>query len=237
MSDPHDRSTAPATPSHSHDSGTSGDPRSAGITILVGAALIVAVIATHPIPHAHASGGIVEAIRQAAHASRVVHALAIVATCLLLIGFWGLAAALDLRRTVNRAGLVAFALGSLAMIAAALINGFAVVSIVELRGADEPAVFEKLHPLLALCRILNQTCTQVGVVASSAALLLWSITLLRQGGVDRAIGAFGVLAGVVPAAAMLHGTITMNLHGLAVFVLPLALWSAACAVRLIQRKQ
>ncbi|MFN0135844.1 MAG: hypothetical protein ACKVS9_06970 [Phycisphaerae bacterium] len=236
MSDAQDRSTAAHTSSPTDDRAAGGDPRSAGITILVGAALIVAVIATHPIPHAHAGGGMVEAIRQTAHASRVVHAVAIVASCLLLIGFWGLAAALDLRRTVNRAGLVAFALGSLAMIAAALINGFAVVSIVELRGADEPAVFEKLHPQLALCRILNQTCTQVGVVASSIALLCWSITLLRRGGLDRAIGAFGVLAGVIPAAAMLHGTITMNLHGLAMVVLPLALWSAACAVRLIQRK-
>lgn len=213
-----------------------GDPRSAGIAILVGAALLLAVIATHPIPHTHAEGGIVEGIRRAAHASRVVHAVAIAGSCVLLVGFWGLASVLDLRHTINRAGFVAYALGTLAMIGAAIVNGFVVVSMAEWPGATESAVLERIHPLLALCRVVNQTCTQVGVVAISAAVLLWSISLLHRNGASRVTGTMGLLAGVIPAAAMLHGTITMNLHGLAVFVLPLAAWSAACAVRLIQRR-
>ena len=54
---------------------------------------------------------------------------------------------------------------------------------------------------------------QLGVVAASTAFLLWSLGWLRQGGWARALGAAGLVAGIVPTALLVSGAIGMNLAG------------------------
>jgi hypothetical protein len=67
--------------------------------------------------------------------------------------------------------------------------------------------------------------------------VLWSIDFLRRDGlVNRAIGAAGVIVGAVPAALLLSGNASMELRVAFPVYSAHAVWAILVATRLVQRK-
>lgn len=219
----------------------SGHP--AAIAIIIGLLLMVALMATHPAVHTNEPVGYFRQMEEMATLNAVVHGVAIGAAALLVFGFLGLSQRLGLGRTAVRGALISYTLGSLALIAAASVNGFIVPGVVlhHAEGADPVALFDRLRPVLALCQWANGTCSRIGVISWSVAVALWSIALLRPasgesgGALARALGVLGLLCGGAPVVALAFGALPMNVHGFGAFVLVQTVWGLGVGVWAMRR--
>lgn len=166
---------------------------------LAGAALVFASVAGMFMMAHHPSSA------HAMEMGQIVHGAMIALVAVIGYGF----AHVSLRRGIARpdvlAGLVAWGIAMAASIGAATINGF-----VTTRLAAEGALNRDIVGLAWAC---NQALANLGVAASGAAFLLWSLGLFRMGAWGRALGALGVSAGAVPAAMLVLGAVRMNLAG------------------------
>jgi hypothetical protein len=80
--------------------------------------------------------------------------------------------------------------------------------------------------------VLNQGFARVYVVASSAAMVLWSVRALRLGGGWRGPGILGCLVGAAAAAGVLSGGLPLNVHGFGAVVVAQSAWTIWNATRL-----
>ena len=188
----------------------------------------------HPTNHAHDLAGAVTEMAEGAAFNRLVHGTLMATVGLILLGFLGFADQLGLHRIFVRAGLMAYCVGWLALLRAAVVNGFIVLGIIPTITTDPQALAENLRPLLALCSVTNKSLAQVGVICLSAAAILWSIGLLRRTNLSRIPGVVGLLCGLIPAAALFAGRLPMDFHGFGGFTLLQGIWSATIAVQLIR---
>src|SRR5438105_7176724 len=112
------------------DGRADGDPlpsgRAAGVAIALASLLSVAFMATHPTVHAREPADFVAAVGRRAVVNGVVHGSLIALVAVLVCGLSCLASRLGMNSVWVRAGLVAYGLGAIAEVAAALVNGFIV---------------------------------------------------------------------------------------------------------------
>lgn len=204
---------------------TAGALRRAGVALIGAAILEVLVMAHHPSVRTPDAAQAIEQLRAIATLSAGVHGALIL---LMLIGFYAL---LDfslwrgLTRPPIRAGLIAYALGVLAMIGATLVSGF-ITPHVAMRAPSatelDPRVTEQI---LVLCRVLNRTLASAGAIAMSVGIALWSLDLLGSVRFVRALGVLGILIGLMTAAALVFGPLRLNVHGMLLTVVLQAIWT------------
>jgi hypothetical protein len=209
--------------------------RNSGILLAVAALLMVFFMALHPRIHADHGADFTEAVALVATRNAVIHGALIAVLVLLFTGLLGLAERLGLHLMPVRLGLVACALGAVALIAAAALNGFAVAELAaELREHDRTAA--GLEPLFMLCHAINTAAARIGVVALSAAVLLWSFVLAHRTGASRLVGLLGLVVAAAPPLFMFAGHLPMNLHGFGAFILTQSVWYLAVAAQLIRNR-
>jgi hypothetical protein len=137
-----------------------------------------------------------------------------------------------MNRPLGRAALLAYGIGVAASMAAALVNGIIVPALAS-RYPDVAAAPGQLGSLLRLCWSANQALADAGEVGRCVGVVLWSGLILRsRSGV--ALGVFGLVAGAVPALAILLGLLRLDLHGAMLALLVAAAWNLALAVRLVR---
>jgi hypothetical protein len=176
--------------------------RAAGIALIGAAAASMFAMAHHP---ASLHGGALIGI---------VHGAMILFTGMMMFGFAQLSRRLGLERPAVLAGLVAFAIGAIAEVGAATVNGFAMPALAA-HGAS--------HEAIDTLWFLNQALAGLGVAAIGAAYTLWSLALWRR---HKVVAALGVVAGAGPALLLLGGWINMHLHWAILVYAALALWAA-----------
>jgi len=189
--------------------------RTAGAVLIVAAAGTVVAMGHHP-SSAH-SGGL----------GGLVHGAMVALAAMLGFGFTQFARRRSLDRPAILAGLVAYAIGLFAHVAAATINGFVVPALAG-RGAGAVG-----HDIFLLAWESNQALARLGVFAAGAAFILWSIDLLRRGGrATRLVGGAGLVAGAAPAILIAAGLLTMDVAGAAAVYAAHAAWSILVGVQL-----
>jgi hypothetical protein len=176
--------------------------RAAGIALIASAGLSMLAMAHHP-----------TSLRAGALIG-IVHGAMILFTGMMTFGFAQLSRRLGLERPAVLAGLVAYAIGAIAEVGAATVNGFAAPALAA-HGASHDA-FDALW-------FLNQALAGLGVVAIGAAYVLWSLALWRH---HRLVATLGVVAGAGPALLLLGGWIDMHLHWAILVYAALVLWGA-----------
>jgi hypothetical protein len=202
--------------------------------LIAGAGVMVAFMAMHPTTHAHDVSGFVVEMGSISTRNAIVHGTLIAVFGIILLGLWGLAERIGMGSMLVRAGMLGHGTGWLALAGAAMVNGFIMPATVAHRGGDDPATIDRLKPLLALCMETNQALARAGVVAIAAAVVLWSIAMLRRADGYRAVGGVGLACGVLPLVAMAAGHLPMSVHGFGAFVLLLAVWYVAAGVQLVR---
>ena len=183
--------------------------RAAGIALIVAAAGSMLGMAHHP-----------ASLRDGAMIA-IVHGAMILFTGMMTFGFAHLSRRLGLERPAVLAGLVAFAIGAIAEIGAATVNGFAMPALAG-HGAS--------HDAIDTLWFLNQALAGLGVTAIGAAYVLWSLALWRR---HKLVAALGVVAGAGPALLLLGGWINMHLHWAILVYAALALWAALAGLLLL----
>ncbi len=159
-----------------------------------------------------------------------------------------------------RAAFIAYCMGTIAMMAAALISGFIIPEFVagyqarttqemKTTGHDHAALMQLADPspqaateqiksmlqIMGLARSGNQVCSRMGVLASAIAYLLWSLAMLRSTGTVKWVGILGTVVGLALSGSLLLGYLPMNVHGMLVFVTFQACWSVAVGYLMFRR--
>lgn len=148
---------------------------------------------------------------------QAVHAAMITIVAFTALGLVHFARRLGLDRLTVLAGLIAYGIAVFGHVGAGTINGFIVTNLVAHGETD--------HAIFALAWEANQALARLGVVASGVGFVLWSLSLLRRAGLfGRGLAVLGIAAGVVPAALLISGTMTMHLHGAILIYAIQALW-------------
>ena len=211
---------------------TAGEARIAGGMLVAATLLSILMMAHHPSASTHDPASLAADIAGTATLSRIVHGVLIALIALELYAFVVFSARLVPGRAAARAALVAYAIGTGAMMGAALISGFVVSSLgLYYAGTADPA------PFVDFARISmagNQALAKLGVVAMSAAIVLWSVALLHDRARGRWLALVGFLAGLAPAIALLAGAIRLDVHGMLLVVVLEAIWNLAAGAELIR---
>lgn len=166
----------------------------AGLALIVGAVAILGVTAVHPTGREAAGGGY--------GFSTLVHAVAILAELVLLLGTLGLTARLAQSRDTAVAAFVCYAAATMLLIVAAIAAGW-------------------LDPSIAAT--INRSFATVGFGLSAIAMALWSVAMWRTR-LSRAAGAFGIATATFTLFGVGHG-VGLELHGFGgAVMIAFALW-------------
>jgi hypothetical protein len=203
-----------------------------GGLLLVSALLSMFVLAHHPITGAHDLAGMLRSLERQAAMIEAVHGSLILLFLIMLLGYCGFCRRLGLARPLVTAGLIAFCVGTFAMITAAMINGFAVPDFASAYQDPSPDRTAAVAATLRMSWALNQAMAGLGVIAWSAAILLWSAVLVRGPTWSRATGLFGMAAALAVAGALLGGWVTLEVGGFMAVVAVLTAWTLAAGALL-----
>lgn len=195
------------------------DERRSAIALIAGSAGMIITMIFHP-------GGKIapEQLDQVIRLNIAVHSLALASIPVLFLGAWGMSRRLDGGDRLAWAGLVLFALASIAVINAGTLNGLVVPKLMRQIVAATPETRGTWQMMLNYNFQVNQAFARVYAVGSSLAVVLWSISILRYRTLGRGIGIYGVVLGVVTAAAICSGFLTPDRHGFAILIFGQAIW-------------
>jgi hypothetical protein len=210
------------------------DARIAGIVLIAVPLLSILMMAHHPSAGAHDPAGLVAEIAEKAPLSRFVHGVLIALMGAELFAFIAFCKRVGFERSLVRAGFVAYSIGTGAMIGAALISGF-IISDLAAHYVQASGDATSFVDLSRLAMTGNQALAKLGVVAMSAAIVLWSLALFR-GGRDRWVGIAGLIAGLAPAIALLTGVIRLDVGGMTLVVICQAAWIVIVGIQLVRAR-
>jgi hypothetical protein len=185
--------------------------RAGGAALIISAAGFIITMAFHP------TGRELLAPGQLVPVTRMVVGVHALALACLPLAFFG---ALILSQRLDALGaLVAYGFGVVAIMNAAVYSG-----LVAPRVTGQPDLF-------MYTGFLNQGFALVYVVASSVAIVLWSVVLLRR---VRALGIAGLVLGPLIVVVLLTHTIGLDVHGFGAIMLGQGAWLIACGVWLLR---
>lgn len=207
------------------------DARLGGAALILGAAMGLVTMALHPTGHDLANA---EHFEHVARLAKVVHALAIASVPVTFLGALALARRLGGPDRAATAGLVAFALASFAVVVAAVMSGFVGPDLMRDHLAADTGGKEAVHRLLDLVHAVNQAFARVHVVASSVAIGLWSVAILKGRGLAKGLGVYGLVFGAAASLAVLSGHLRLDVHGFGAVMLGEAGWWVAAGVLLLR---
>lgn len=188
------------------------DDRKSGIALIAGSVGGILTMAIHPTSAA--------TLPMAGPA----HSLAIASMVLLFLGACGLSRRIAARDRISFAALITFGFACVGIFIAAGISGFVVPDIMKHMSRDAPAAAGQWHIVVDGIFQINQAFARIYSVASSAAIILWSISALRNGGLRRSVAIYGCVIAPLIILAITVGHLRLDVHGMAIVGLAQVIW-------------
>jgi hypothetical protein len=200
-----------------------------GSALIAGTVAMVITMTLHPSGHAllgaHGEGSVAFMVRFA-------HALAIAAMPILFLGALALSRRLE-KGQLATAALVFYGFGVVAGMAAAALSGFVAPVLARRITNTVPPEQETWRVLFSFNGALNQAFAIILAIASSIAILLWSVAILRRTS-WRALGIYGVVIGAAITILVGSGILPLNIHGFGLVVLLQGIWFVIVGIRMMQ---
>jgi len=153
-----------------------------------------------------------------------VHALALAGVPLGLYGAWVLARRLGERGPAAELAFAFYGLAAAATLIAATASGLLAPDVITRAAAAAGEAHAAADAVAHYNHAVNQAFAKVFVAASSVAMLLWSVEMLRTRLFARAAGMVGCAVAALTLVAMLAGHLRMDVHGFGAVVLGQAIW-------------
>ena len=179
--------------------------RIAGTALAVCALLSDVAVAHHPTVMARTASEALPAIVRLGALDRTVHGSLIAICAVSLCGMTVFSLRRGATRLTSLAGLIAYGLGTLTIVGAAVLDGFAIPAIAERYVAAGAEGLQAASGLLAFCSIAIQVLTKIGFVLTAGAALAWSIGLVRDSGFARIAGFTGFAYGMASTGLIFTG--------------------------------
>ena len=208
--------------------------RAAGVGIVLSSILSIVFVALDPMANGRDPQSILQSMvnNQATH--QLIHVVAMLCVLVQLYGYTLLTQRLNPQRPTVRLAYLSFALGSVLMFTATIIDGFV--------STDTAAVFLKGSPeavkfgywmVQTIEGVVLTDIARVAWVLQSIAAVAWSLALLRQAGVQRVVGSIGLVAGALPAVAVILAGSNMTVTVVVGVLLVQALWNISAGILLL----
>jgi hypothetical protein len=210
--------------------------RAAGALLIGGSILEIAAMAHHPSVHAHDRVAVLAQLQALSAASAWVHGVLIALMLTVFFALTEFAWQRGITRPAIRAGLIAYAAGVVAMMGAALVDGFVTPRVAMLSPAVSAADLQVTAQLLDLCKLLNQALAGLGAIAMSVGITAWSLDLLRAVGAERALGAIGMAIGLGCVAALIAAVLQLDVHGMMLVLVLQTIWTTGVGVLLLRTR-
>jgi hypothetical protein len=211
------------------------DGRVAGFVIVASAVLALGAIARHPtVGAARGSADVLAQVAALSTADEIVHGTLIVLVGALLFGFTVFSQRCGLHRGVVLLGLIGFAIASVNMIGAALLDGFLIPALASRSAGASPQSIDVALQVITAAATAIQILTKFAIAVTAVAVASWSVGLVRSSGVSRTAGFVG-LASAVVSVVILISTRHLNPHSLGVIVAVQSIWYGTIGILLIRR--
>lgn len=205
--------------------------------MLIGASLLAVGLAMmHPQLRSHDLAGVLREMAAGARFNGWVHGVLMALNIVLVAGFAGLSRRLGAGRPEVTLGMAAYAIGAMAMMGAAVINGFALATFAGRYGEVGPDQAAALGAAFNLAGSIGAAWAAVGAAATSGAILAWSLRLAALPGAARAVGALGILIGLAAIVMLASGLLILDVHGFLILVAAQTAWTLAVGVLLIRNR-
>lgn len=209
--------------------------RSAGIAILASAVASIAAVAMDTMAGGKDALAIMQDMIRLQQSHQAVHIVAMASLAGLMFGHTTLSQRLGLHRAPVAIGLVTYAMGSMLMLVATVIDGFIGTDIAVIFAGKSPeAVRAGYWMIQALTGAGLIDIAKVAWVFQSVAVLSWAAALLAERGMARLVGAVGLAAGALPAVTVFVVGSQMTDAVVVGILLLQAVWNA-CAAALLLR--
>jgi hypothetical protein len=197
------------------------DDRKSGIALIAGSFGGIITMAIHP-----TGGGpfTPEQIEHLATASAIAHSLAMISFVVVFLGVCGLVRRIATADRIAFSGLVVYGLACVAVLIATAVSGFIVPDIMRRMAHDVPAAGQQWRMIITGIFQINQAFSRIYSVATSVAIILWSVSALRNGGLSRKVAIYGCVIAPLIVLGIVIGHLRMDVHGMGAVVLGQAIW-------------
>jgi len=209
------------------------DNRKSGIALIAGSVGGIVTMAIHP-----TAGGPMTAaqIDRLALVSGVAHGLAIASVIIVFLGACGVARRIGAPDRMAFVGIVVFGFACVAIFMAATVSGFIVPGIMQRMARDAGAEMRTWQIVIDGVFQFNQAFARIYSVAASCAVILWSASILRNGGLARGIGIYGCIISALIIVGIGVGHLRLNVHGMAVVWFGQAIWFVMAGVQMCSQR-
>jgi hypothetical protein len=207
------------------------DNRKAGIALIAGSLGGILTMAVHP------TGSISLTAEQIAHlsiTSGAAHSLAMLSVLLLFLGACGLTLRMAAPDRISFAAIVTFGFACVAIMIAAAVSGFTVPGIMKHMVRDVPAAELQWQIVISGIFQINQAFAKIYSGAASMAIVLWSVSALRNGGLGRGIATYGCVIAPLLVIAIIVGHLRMDVHGMPIVMLGQVIWFIGAGTQLLK---
>jgi len=211
--------------------------RAAGAVLIGASVLEIGAMAHHPTAHAHDMAALLVQLQALSAVSAWVHGVLIALMLTVFFALTEFAWQRGITRPAIRAGLIAYAAGVVAMLGAALADGFVTPRVATLSTVVSATDLQVTAQLLKLCMLFNQALAHLGAVAMSVGITAWSLDLVRGAGAERALGVFGAAIGLGSAGALILGALQLDVHGMMLVLVLQVIWTIGVGVLLLRIAQ
>ena len=205
------------------------DDRKAGIALIAGSVGGIVTMAIHP------RGAVSPTADQVAHlsiVSGVAHSLALLSVLLLFLGACGLTRRLAAADRMSFAAIVTYGFACVAVMIAAAVSGFIVPDIMKHMMRDVPEAARQWQIVISGIFQINQAFSRIFSVGSSMAIILWSVSVLRNGGLGRRVAIYGCVIAPLIIVGIGVGHLRLDVHGMTVVMLGQVIWFIVVGVEL-----
>jgi hypothetical protein len=209
------------------------DNRLGGIALIIGAVSGMITMVLHPVTGGHP---ITPAQFETLAAMMVgVHVLAIAGIPFLFLGGLALTRRLDSPGRVALAALAIYSLSLVAVMIAPAISGLVGTEIMRKVVAHGPGS-EQRRIMMDYNYMINQAFDRIFVVASCAAITLWSVMIVKTRALSPAVGIYGLVLGGATVIALTLG-LRMDVHGFGLIIFGEGVWLVAVGILLMRAKE
>lgn len=189
-----------------------------GLILVIAASGAVFFMAHHPTDVSETSG-----------IAGMVHGMMLLMVLALASALVHFSLVLGLQHPLVLSGLVCYLAAAAGNGLAAVVNGFVVPDLFARNGGLIA------HEIFDFAWVLNQALAKLAVIGTGAAYLLWSLQLLRSKTRRPWLGGLGLVAGIVPAVALLSGRFIMDVPTALAIYSTQMLWAACVGVMMIRQ--
>ena len=208
------------------------DDRKAGIALIFGSLGGILTMAIHP------SAGSSLTAAQAAHLSMVsaaAHSIAMISVFLLFLGACGLTRRTAAADRISFTAMVSYGFACIAIVIAAAVSGFIVPGIIKHMVRDVPDAAHQWQIVIDGIFQINQAFARIYSVAASMAIILWSISALRNKGLGQGVAIYGCIVAPLIILGIAIGHLRLDVHGMAVIMLGQAIWFILVGAQMCSR--